>query len=296
MEVVQTHNLQVKKGTCLMENKKMRTILSLLLVMIFLTACSLPGNETPTPTNPVTEEPLATATELATEPPVTLEGSGMPVAGEGLCANAYFPVREGATWIYQSTGGPTSGYGFTDTITSVRNDGFTLTSQFDDVTRTQEWACEPEGLVALQLGGPSAATLNTQDVQMNLTVNNVSGVTFPSEIKTGDKWQHTLEFDGDIQFAGAAAEASGNAESNFSALGKESVTVPAGTFDAMKIQADSTININATFQGISMPVAFSGTYTFWFAQGVGWVKASGIGEVVGTSFTETIELQSYNIP
>ena len=275
-----------------MENKKMRALLSLLLVMVFITACSLPGNETPTPTIPLTEESQATATE----PPVTPQGDGTPVTGADLCANAYNPVREGATWSYKSIGSPVGDYSFTDTITSVREDGFTLTSQFEDVTRTQEWACKPEGLVALQLGGPSAATLNTQDVQLNLTVNNVSGVTFPREIITGNKWQHMLEFEGEMDIAGTPAEATGGSESNFSALGTESVTVPARTFDAMKVQVDSTISINATFQGISMPVAFSGTYTFWFAQGVGWVKASGNGEAVGTSFTETIELQSYNIP
>jgi len=277
-----------------MELKKMRTILSLLLVMVFVTACSLPGNETPTQTIPATEQPQATAT--ATEPPVTSEGNGTPVAGEGLCANAYYPVREGATWSYKSKGSPAGDYSYTDTITSVHEDGFTLTSQFEGVTRTQEWACKPEGLVALQLGGPSAAALNTQNMQLNLMVNNVSGVTFPNEITTGDQWQHTLDFEGKLDIAGTSAEATGSAQTNFSALGTESVTVPAGTFDAMKIQVDSTININATFQGISMPVAFSGKYTFWFAQGVGAVKASGTGEIAGTSFTETIELQSYNIP
>ena len=255
------------------------------MVMVFVTACSLPGNETPTQTIPATEEP-----------PVTSEGNGMPVAGEGLCANAYYPVREGATWSYKSTGSPAGDYSYTDTITSVREDGFTLNSQFEGVTRTQEWACKSEGLVALQLGGPSAATLNTQDMQLNLTVNNVSGVTFPSEITTGDEWQHMLELEGDLDIAGTPAEATRGAKSSFSALGAEGVTVPAGTFDAMKVQVDSTITINATFQGVSMPVAFSGTYTFWFAQGVGPVKASGTGEVAGTSFTETIELQSYNIP
>lgn len=275
-----------------MEKKKMRTLLSLLLVTVFITACSLPGNETPTAAIPVTEEPQATATE----PPVIPQGDGTLAAGESLCANAYYPVREGATWSYKSIGSPVGDYSFTDTITSVREDGFTLTSQFEDVTRTQEWACKLEGLVALQLGGPSAATLNTQDVQLNLTVNNVSGVTFPSEIITGNEWQHMLEFEGELDIAGTLAEATGGAESNFSALGTESVTVPAGTFDAMKVQVDSTITINATFQGISMPVAFSGTYAFWFARGVGWVKASGTGEAVGTSFTEMIELQSYDIP
>jgi hypothetical protein len=275
-----------------MEKKKLRTFLSLLLVMVFFTACSLPGNETPTQTIPVTEELQATATEL----PVTSEGTSTPVASEGLCANPYYPIREGASWSYKSTGSPAGDYSFTDTITSVREDGFTITSQFDDLTRTQQWACRPEGLVALQLGGPAAATLNTQDVQLNLTFNNISGVTFPREITAGNIWQHMLEFEGDLEIAGTSAEAAGTAESTFGALGTESVTVPAGTFDAMRVEVASTITINATYQGISMPVGFSGTYRFWFAQGVGWVKASGTGEVIGASFTETIELQSFSIP
>ena len=112
-------------------------------------------------------------------------------------------MREGATWSYASTGGPAGAYNFTDTITSVRPDGFTLSTQFDDLTRTQEWACQPEGMVALQLGGPSAATLSAQDMQLNLEVNNVSGVTFPSQINVGDQWQHSLDFDGNMTVAGA---------------------------------------------------------------------------------------------
>ena len=185
----------------------------------------------------------------------------MPVAGEGLCANAYYPVREGATWNYQSTGSPAGEYGFTDTITSVREDAFTLTSQFGDLTRTQEWACKPEGLVALQLGGPSAATLNSQDMQLNLEVKNVSGVTFPSTIAPGQQWQHNLDFEGKMDTAGQEGAATGNAQSSFNAVGNESVTVPAGTFDALKIQIDSTLNINVSFQGVSLPVTFSGSYS-----------------------------------
>ncbi|HLF74272.1 MAG TPA: hypothetical protein VI524_08005 [Anaerolineales bacterium] len=277
-----------------MEKRKTKTIFSLVLTIIFLTACSPAATEAPPPSViPATEEPQVTATE----PPVASEGGGMPVTGEGLCANAYYPVRQGATWDYKSTGGPAGDYSYTDTLTSVRGDGFTLTSQFDnDLTRTQEWACEPEGLVALQLGGAAAASLNMGDMQLDLTANNVSGATFPNEINAGDEWQHTLEFGGELNLAGTAAEATGSAQSNFSALGEESVTVPAGTFDAMKVQVDSTIDISASFQGVEVPVTFSGRYTYWFVQGVGWVKAGGAGEFAGTSFTETTELQSYTIP
>jgi hypothetical protein len=83
---------------------------------------------------------------------------------------------------------------------------------------------------------------------------------------------------------------------NFSATENESVTVPAGTFDALKVEVDVTLNINATYEGITLPVSFSGDYTYWFAPGVGWVKASGTGSVLGSSFSDITELQSYNIP
>jgi uncharacterized protein DUF3108 len=280
-----------------MKKDKFKGILSLLLTIIFMAACSSPSTVSPTePLSTETQAPQATPTEPATQPPATSAGSSTPTPKAGLCANTYYPVREGSTWTYKSTGGPTGEYSFTDTITSVRADGFTLSSQFGELTRTQEWACKPEGLVALQLGGTSAATLNSNNMQLNLEVKNVSGVTYPSEINVGDQWQHNLDFEGKMTVANQEGTATGNAQTNFKALGNESVTVPAGTFDALKIQIDTTLNINVSVQSISVPVIFSGSYTYWFVKDVGWVKASGTGSVSGTSFSETLELQSYNIP
>jgi hypothetical protein len=274
-----------------------RMLIGLLLALVFVTACSSPGSG-------LTQEPINTSQPNTTEAPGDTATAPVqstpteipPTEQTSLCANTYYPVREGSTWTYASTGSPAGEYSFTDTITSVREDGFTLTSQFGDLTRTQEWACEEQGLVALQLGGTSAATLNTQDMQLNLEVKNVSGVTFPREITAGDEWQHNLEFEGQMDIAGQSGEATGSAGTSFTALGNESVTVPAGTFESMKIQVDSTLNINVGFQGLSVPVTISGTYTYWFVQDVGWVKASGTGDFGGQSFSETIELQSYNIP
>ncbi|HJS20859.1 MAG TPA: hypothetical protein VJ785_19080 [Anaerolineales bacterium] len=264
-------------------------------LLILITACSNNATNTPTMESTQTQEPAITETSSASETPVS-PTSSMPAAGTGLCANAYYPVREGATWTYQSSGGPVGGYGFTDTITSVREDGFTLTSQFDKLTRTQEWACRPEGLAALQLGGTSAATLNSDEMQVSLDVSNVSGITFAASIMPGDQWSHALEFTGSLTVAGQEIDATGNAQSNFSAVGVESITVPAGTFDTLKIRVDTIINISGIFNGVSFPVTVTSPYDYWFVQGVGWVKASGTGSVGGESFTETIELQSYNIP
>jgi hypothetical protein len=138
--------------------------------------------------------------------------------------------------------------------------------------------------------------LNAQNIQMNLNVTNASGVTFPSQINAGDQWQQNLDFTGNVTMMNEEAEAEGNAQMTFNAVGTESVIVPAGTFEALKVETNVTLNITASFAGITLPVTFSGDYTYWFAQGVGWVKATGTGNVLGNSFTETTELQSYNIP
>lgn len=275
-----------------MDWKKSLRNISLLTTLIF-TACSN-TNATATSTSPVSTKVIpASATPVIPLTPTTISAN---TPGAALCANAYYPVREGATWTYQSTGSPADDYRFTDTITSARDDGFTLTTQYEKFTNTQEWTCSPEGLFALQLGGPIIAALQSQAIHLDLDLKQVSGITFPHDIAAGDIWQQTLDLAGDLRIAGEEGTASGTAQLNFSALGIESVSVPAGSFDAMKIQADTLVNLDVTYAGLTVPVPYTASYTFWFAPNVGWVKADGKADLAVESFTENIELQSYNIP
>ncbi|MGE5775928.1 MAG: hypothetical protein ACM33V_06895, partial [Chloroflexota bacterium] len=122
-----------------MEKRKIKSILSALL-LIFLAACNYPSTPAVAGTQTVPIEPPATS---STETGTAAVGGNTPETG--VCTNTYYPVRQGATWSYRSTG--TGDYGFTDTITSVREDGFTLSTQSGNLTGTQEWACKPEGLV-----------------------------------------------------------------------------------------------------------------------------------------------------
>lgn len=269
-----------------MEQKKMYTLVSALLMIVFLAACSGP------PIPPTSTQPIETATVPVTG---TLETS-TPAAGQSLCTNVYYPVRQGATWSYKSNGGPAGEYSFTDTISAVRADGFTLSTQIGDITRTQEWTCTTQGLAALQLGGAPAAMLNSQNIQLDLDINNATGLTFPAQVQPGSQWQQNMDVTGNVTAFNEQAEATGNVQMSFNAVGNESVTVPAGTFDALKVQVAVTLNVNATYQGITLPVSFTGDYTYWFAPNVGWVKASGSGSVLDNSFSDTTELQSYNIP
>jgi hypothetical protein len=228
--------------------------------------------------------------------PTNNQTPGGSTTVEGVCANDYFPVVQGATWTYKSTGGPAGNYSYTDTVSAVDSNGFTLTSDFGKVTRTQKWSCTDKGLAAMELGGPAVATLNSQDMNFTFDVKKVDGVTLPPQIKTGDGWQHTLDFEGKMEIAKEPATAEGSAQSVFKALGDESVNVPAGTFQATKVQVDTNITFTIKVQGIAVPASYSGSYTYWYAKGVGWVKAQGQGTITGTSFNETIELQKYSIP
>lgn len=252
----------------------------LLLLLIMLTACSARDrDESPNPTERV-EVP-------------TPDG---PTTGTGLCANSYYPIREGATWTYKSTGATSGDYEFTETITEVHKDGFTVTSQIGDEPRLQEWGCTQEGLVTLQLSDSTGAALSTQSIGLDLEMKNVSGITFPKQITDGMQWVHNLEFTGEVDVSNTAATAGGKVHTDFVARGVESVTVPAGTFEAMKVDTVTTIDTSMAVQGLEVPAAFTSTSTLWFVENVGWVKTVNQGELGGQSFTEVIELQSFNIP
>jgi hypothetical protein len=224
------------------------------------------------------------------------QAAGQPAVSSEACTNPLYPAVKGATWSYAVTGAPTGPLSYTDTVTDVRADGFTLTSQFDKLTRTQEWACKPEGLLALELGGGPAGAISTSQVDVQLTTSNVQGVTLPAHVSAGDKWAYSLDFQGTTQVGGVTAQETGKASIDLSAIGTESVTVPAGTFDATKIEVSSTLNFQIVMQGVTTPVVFTGISTVWYAPGVGMVKSVDKGELGGTAYTTTTELQSYSIP
>src|ERR1041385_3841939 len=105
-----------------MEQKKIQRTSSLLLITVILTACSFSSNVSPAvPTQSQaieTQPPQATATEVATEvatePPTAAE-SPTAALTQGACISAIYPVVEGATWTYKSTGSPAGDYSYTDT-------------------------------------------------------------------------------------------------------------------------------------------------------------------------------------
>jgi hypothetical protein len=226
----------------------------------------------------------------------TSEPNAFPTSSE-LCGNVLYPTAQGATWEYASVGGPSGSFNYTNSITEVRADGFTLTSQFTDITRAQEWSCQPDGLKALQLGGGSAAGISIQGMTAELATSEIAGVSLLKDIPPGAQWQYSVALQGTIAMPGdQQSQSNGTYLVEMKEVGREIVTVPAGTFDAIKIQSNSTVDIIATFEGIEVPVKFNGTTITWYAPGVGYVKSVEGGDFGGTAFSAVTELQSYSIP
>jgi hypothetical protein len=219
-----------------------------------------------------------------------------PTASE-ICNNILYPTTQGATWVYISTGGPSGSFTYTNSITEGRADGFTLTTKLADIARDQEWSCQPDGLKALQLGGGSAAGISIQGMTSNLTASEVTGIILPQNIASGMQWQYSLKLQGTIVMPGdPQAPSSGVYSVTMQEMGVETVTVPAGTFEATKVQSNSTIDIISTFAGNEVPIKFNGTTITWYAPGVGYVKSVENGDFGGEAFSATTELQNYSIP
>jgi len=174
-------------------------------------------------------------TMAATMTPEENSGGGTVVPGINTwCNNDFFPIAERAAWIYDVTIFPSDNtVGLQIQITDVLPDRVRLTkiyhsSGFRDVDipsdLPDELFCLPNGL-ASPLSGPG-------------------GIFIPNEMPAGSTWQEAIGTD---------------LEMTYTSLGVETLTVPAGTFDATKVKAVSSSKKDVT--------------TFrWYVAGLGLVK------------------------
>lgn len=212
------------------------------------------------------------------------------------CDNPLFPVKQGASWTYFNSGGPNGDFTYTDTITGILQDGFILSSQFPALSLTQHWVCLPDGYIAQQLGGGTTASVSMQNMISDFKTIQVSGLSLPRTITPGMQWHYNLSMQGTVAMSSEQAQSPGTFALEMQELGTETISIPAGTFDATKLQASFIANIDVDFQGSPIRYTVNGTSILWYASGVGFIKSLENIDFSGTSFTSTTELQSYNIP
>ncbi|HEX6035220.1 MAG TPA: hypothetical protein VFY83_12325 [Anaerolineales bacterium] len=263
------------------------------IVVFSLWACSPAANPESAPTQPpaATENmPLpATETQIVPEAPTD---TAIPAPEVQACDNPYMPVVVGATWTYKLTGpNPDT---FTHSILSVENNSFVEQDVFNaGVTRQGTWNCDNGNLIALDPPGGASANVSTENnVSVDFETTALSGVTLPATINAGDTWSQSLTLEGTQTINEITFPASNQLTSDCKAIGIESVTVEAGTFDAMRVECQTSMNISITMADAPVQSTLNLTGTNWYVEGVGLVKTL----TTGMGFDSTTELVSYNIP
>jgi len=218
-------------------------------------------------------------------------GAGHPASGP--CANPLLPTSVGATWRYDVSGSMSAT--FTRSILSVTASGFTDQDLYggSGAVRTGKWTCAAGNLTRLDLNTGPTAFVDTTRVSMEFQTTDSTGVTLPAQIHPGDSWTQTFSLDGTQIIHGKNSEAQSDVSMPCTAAGTESVTVPAGTFSATRLDCHISQTITVTVgDGPAVPVHLTYDTTDWYAPQVGWVKST----TTGTGINTTVILASYTIP
>jgi hypothetical protein len=201
-------------------------------------------------------------------------------------------VVQGATYNYKTTS-TLGGSSYTRTVSDVAADGFTVTEAFaNNKTLTKKWGCTSAGLVSLSPVTGDSASVNSDTTKTTIDTTTNTGVTLPTTITPGQTWTQTIEAKGKMTVNGVEVDQQTVTTQTFTAVAMESVTVPAGTFNAMRITVHANVHFTNTLMGQSRSSDVSSDSTLWYAPDVGEVKASG---TAFSALTGSTELVSYKI-
>ena len=250
--------------------KKHVFIVALILSMLVLSSCNLPSRQISQ-----NQTPISTSV-------IVSEASPTPVY---LCENQYFPSRLGDTWEYLGSNTAIGDYSRTDTVTRSSAEVFSVATTLSTITYAVNYGCSSDGLTANNpIQQYAGALLSGPDAPVSVKLTSSSGITLPAIITSGDTWQQTADFEA----SSPDLNLNGRFVFDYTAVGYEIVTVPFGTFNALRV--DATIRIEVSGFRI-----LAGTYTTttWMVPNIGIVKSEGTSHVPGIDFTDGMQLTSF---
>lgn len=282
----------------------------MIILMISTLACSLTGSADPAsaiqtliPDEAQTMVASGAQTLIASVVPLTATETAEPgidpgnvFSANGDCGNILYPVVDGATWNYDVNSNiPTT---FTRSISTLTPEGFTDQDIFASGTiRTGQWTCDSGALTALDPGSvtgtDNSANIQTTGLFAEFQTTSMDGVTLPAVVTSGTSWAQNVTLEGTQNIAGQDVYSKSTSTYNCTATGNESVTVPAGTFTAMRVECQTNITITVTMAGVEIPTNITFNSTIWYAPGVGMVKTDSL---LSDGTSSSTLLTDYNIP
>jgi hypothetical protein len=245
-----------------------KRLIFLVVVQILVSGC---GPQTSIPAN-ATEQPSLNMPVNVTQNPATEVPAPSGSNENDQCGNPYYPVVNGAEWTYT---GPTGQ--FTHSLATGDNGAFTDTVKSGENTFVIQGLCLEGGDINLLDVPGNSLSYSGGTGKSTMTTTKNEGVTLSGDIQQGDDWSQVI---GVVVSAGNQ-KMDFTIDSTFTAVGYETVTVPAGTFNALKVEESSDM-------GGPEPTIIN----LWYAQNVGSIKT----EIKMGDQTLVNELVSYNIP
>jgi hypothetical protein len=208
------------------------------------------------------------------------------------CANNYFPVADGATWLYRRTsiGRETP---IRQSFERISDAGFTTLQLLPGGGERDLWACAPAGLANVEqhATGPGGGPPPTGTVDFHHFRSR--GVTVPSDLSVGSAWSQVVTSTARFKVAGVWYTENQVVTTSYRVVGEESVTTPAGTFQALKVQFTTRTHKTAPDFGQGINLRNATSTTQWWARDVGIVRSI---VDTGSGSPTTIVLVAYRAP
>jgi putative intracellular protease/amidase len=268
----------------------MRLKIALSALIMALLACSIPGDiteqlpdEGEAPSAAETAEPVVTEAPSPTpEPTATPEPTPEPFPGaSNACSHPYYPVVDGATWVYESGLVGEEPELYTVTTRNVTGDTFEFVQRFEEGEFNITWECTEAGLLQTTY---ASANVGNDALEFELETVSVDGLTFPEEFVPGATWQTRYETVANVE--GFDSPLDFDIVIDYTYTTDEEVTVPAGTFTAARVEqvlviSSSGLGTEQTSNAVS-----------WYAEDVGLVR----NESEFAGFASYYELAEYEFP
>jgi len=262
------------------------TLIMFVIGAFVLASCSQPSsssaiNNAPTETVTLGETPVATDGIPADETPPSdalADNTALLIDTSSSCYNPFFPVSEDASWTFQYDTGET----FVRTIDVTGEDTFTanqtVTSDDNvDLVASVNYFCTEEGILQEFTQIDVFDELGEETWEFNLTTAGWTGHTLPNpdEMDVGSTWTATYTLTGDITIGGLVTTAEGTVTINYVISAIEEVTVPAGTFQAYRVDNTTEMEIALNMGGSPIPVSGEvSSASIWYVEDLGMIKDS----------------------
>jgi hypothetical protein len=206
-------------------------------------------------------------------------------ASLSLCSNPFFPNNSGDSWEYSGNDSLTGSYQLTQSITNHQDSSFTQETNLANGSYSVTYQCTSAGLISDNpVEQYAGILLSSQNAPVDIQITSNTGISLPGKIAPGVTWQQTINWEA----TSTQINTSGRFVFNYTAVGYENVTVPAGSYDGLRV--DTTIQIEVTSLHISL-----GSYTIssWWAPEIGLVKSEGTSHLSEVNYSNSMELTAY---